>query len=172
MENRWLVLVVTLAISTLSVASLREERIWRPFMAFLYECFSRVGISAPVFFDEILRPSAFLWFFPFALRLGWMRWAVWMGLIGIATALASFRDWFHIGVPLLPCIAMIGRRTRPWMAIPAVGGMILAAFANLPIRISPDFFGRTAVILFPYAAILIFGTKLIPKRSAPVASAE
>jgi hypothetical protein len=145
---------------------------YEPIMRIAHQGFTQLGLSIPSFFGSVPGNCAFLWFFPFALQLGWLRAAIWVGLIGIATALTSISLELEVGVPLLPCIAMVGRRTRPWMAIPAVVALFLVAAVR--VRISPDAFAwpnaltahgaRYAAMLLPYAAILIFGTNLIPKK--------
>jgi hypothetical protein len=114
-----------------------------------------------------------LWFLPIALRLGAMRSAIWIGLVFTASQItvlllqySPLRTGLLFPAALLaiPCIAMIGRRTRPWMAIPA------AAMSAIVTRWTEgDFLTATGLVL-PYAAILIFCTSLIPKKPEPTAT--
>jgi hypothetical protein len=125
--------------------------------------FSSIGVKLPAFFGAVPYLFMILWFHPFALRLGWQRAAIWIALIGVGTAVGfSFGSGARLAaflILLFPCMAMIGRRSRPWMAFPAAGATV-AAF-----ELSSDLVG-TLFAIVPFAAILIFGTDLIPKKPA------
>jgi len=127
MEKRWLVLFATVLVSIFSMAIVRDPRanwISVSFIHLIEGGFTQLGLVPPGFLEIVPLRCAWIWFLPFALRLGWLRAAVWIGLIGISTALAHvMRQWSYSWdalILLLPCVAMIGRRTRPWIAFPAV----------------------------------------------------
>jgi hypothetical protein len=162
MENRWLVLLVTMAVSIASemIITTGASR-WavRKFTRVIQTFFSSVGVTLPEFFGVVPYVLAMLWFHPIALQLGSQRAAIWIGLVGVGTAVgvSFFGDIIGTSLMLLfPCIAMIGRRSRSWMAL--CNGVSVAL--------------ALVVASLAYAAILIFGTTLIPKKPATAVTTD
>jgi hypothetical protein len=180
MENRWLVLLVTVLVAASSFAIFRTrwfEQVEWAASTFGTTTLNRVGVNLSVSLRMVFHPAsgsfALLWFYPLALRLGVLRTSIWMLLAGIGGGLtilldSFFETTFKTTEPLfvinlaIPALAMVGKRTNPWMAL-------MAAIAFAAAESNPRFgygFVWAAVGSLPYAAILIFGTKLIPKRAA------
>jgi hypothetical protein len=117
-----------------------------------------------------------LWFYPAALRLGLGRGVLWICLAGFAGGIGGGALGELAGVllaPMVPGFALIGRRTKPWLIVPATIISGLLTISGIPSLLhasnSSDFVESilvnlvAVIISFPYAAILIYGTKLIPK---------
>ena len=191
MENRWVALSVTVLMSVAgfwTCSHVADQMLAEKWSLYLEAYLAQIGLNtSPVEFTHLLRSCALLWFYPVALRLGPGRTAIWFGLVGV---------WFWLAFPLtsylypraielgremefasslnglrwaLPCLALIGRRSRPWLAVPA--GASVTLFTYFYFVWNPSF--GTGTLLWPtlnslpYAAILIFGTTLIPKKLAP-----
>jgi hypothetical protein len=118
------------------------------------------------------------WFPPWILRLGLRRSVLWV-LLGIASMITLLH---HLGfdgfwqrflvlfaTASVPGCALIGRRSRPWLATVggACWGIIMAAGSDS----AEDgwLWLFSAVASAPYAFILLYGTELIEKRR-PVAA--
>jgi len=188
MENRWLMLFVAVVVSGASAAisfRLLERFPMRELVELFFSQAAQVGIPSPwldtasALHRGVVWWSAFGWFYPVALRLGFLRTVVWIGLAAIGVPIAD-AIWsksptgneirFLLPV-LLPCVTMVGRRTRPWMAIPASVAFIVVGYFSSRIG-SWDLNLSIAVQTLPYAAILIFGTNLIPRQPATEATTE
>ena len=183
MENRWVVLLLTVLVSAGSFAIFFEHH------SFVQEGADLVGealwkgqIVIPSFIDPFqwmfftVLACSFAWCYPFALRLGWLRAGFWIGLTAVNAQIELLiRDRFFVfmgeySLPiLLPCLALVGRRTRPWMAIPASAAYSWVWFKTGPYA-GYSYFTLGSILALPYAAILIFGTKLIPKKPATAAT--
>jgi hypothetical protein len=182
MENRWLVLLTAVAMTATSFTLSWElteiiDAVAAKWVALVSSWLSKLGFSLQIGVVEIsfiTRALAMVWIYPFVLRLGLLRFAAWTAL-AVAGAILCFealsnsagsRMYFLcFGFPaLLPGVAMIGRRTRPWLILPASAAF--TAVFHLGSQIHEGDFLWAAQISLPYAAILIFGTKLIPKSPA------
>jgi hypothetical protein len=177
MENRWLVLVVTVIVASVSVTLIHDMRVMKQVKAAIEMISSwkaALGLNAPfwVLEEGAVSACATFWCYPFALRLGALRSAIWLLLAGVAGGSAS---WSVIGdsafwkVTLLlaaPGLAMIGRRTRPWMILPASAAYLSVTTAHWELN---DLLSEVTKGL-PFAAILIFGTDLISKKPATAAA--
>ena len=112
------------------------------------------------------------WFEPLVLRLNLLRGGVWFGLrialnlvayvfnkpdFALPNALAIF-VWAVLRVPVLR-----GVRSRPWWA--ALGGMLMAAMAGgcLHWRMDGASWRMQPATIFPYAAVLLCGTRRLPR---------
>ena len=115
------------------------------------------------------------WFEPFALRLNLLRGLAWLSLrCGLFAAVVALPLLSHVqqgslsfaASSMLSGALLLGCRTRPWMSVP--GGVLMAAinycFERSAHHPAPWLWFPAAT--FPYAAALIFGTRLIP-RVAP-----
>jgi hypothetical protein len=180
MENRWLMLLVTVLVSASCYAFVAQPSVMDPAREWMLRgqrWLLMSGIKFPCgVADEVLLACSSLWFYPVALRLGSLRTVIWVGLAALGAQLFSclwefftISGWvFHLRtLPiLLPGVALIGRRTRPWMVVPATIAWTYCGAFGIGWNSSFDFFS-VAKMSLPYAAILTFGTKLIPKRAAP-----
>lgn len=184
MENRWLALVVTVVVSAPGYALSTYPIVTVPATdasLYLESVFQRAGILhtflsiAPLNGPDIVIRCAFSWFIPIALRLGWLRAVLWIWLAAVGAhiefALRNAPEFFRsmiIALPvLLPCLTLAGRRTRPWMAIPASVLFALLDWLGLNRLYFGCEFGVGYITqALSYAAILIFGTNLIPKKPA------
>ena len=112
------------------------------------------------------------WFEPFALRLNLLRGLAWLSLRCSAfAAFVWFALWPHalsgsLGLAassVLSGAVLHGCRTRPWMSVP--GGVLMAAtfYSFEPSAYPPALWQWIPAMTFPYAAALIFGTRLIPR---------
>jgi hypothetical protein len=192
MENRRLALLVAVVLTSIgfnfsNVCPFVENAI-RAVLNYLAEM--QIHLSHHMS-RNVFSAVASLWIYPFALRLGWLRALVWISLAGMGAglglALASlmgFRGVVSVAGDLstfamapvltLPGVALVGRRSRPWLILAAAAGfpgvdrftnqVCSRQFWEMFRSWQPAAWG--ALCSFPYAAILIFGTKLIPKRSA------
>jgi hypothetical protein len=169
-DNRWLALLLTAIGTTGSIAILASRMgTWALDQAtrLTGKLFASIGLTPPPFFGAIPYAVTLLWFHPFALGLGGRRAALWIGLIGVGMAVGSALRSDEAGMVVLlvaPCFAMIGRRTRPWMAFPAAGIAIFTAFQLSATSMPVQYWLVLASLT--YASVLIFGTKLIPKSPA------
>ena len=203
MENRWLVLLVTVVISAVSYTLAHKANIipatielawkWMKMVPSIDDLTQGLAIN---FLSGFLRNSlpvcALLWFIPIALRLGSIRTIIWLGCVsGGAWLAASMRkshpnmdwDFLYDALPVLaPGIALIGKRTSPWNTILAAAAYIVALYfwpfttTAVTLYFYPLSTTTTATaglqLSLPYAAILIFGTKLIPKKPETVATSD
>ena len=191
MENRRCALVVTVLVSTASYFLLIWEPIDRIKMFWLWEFDSYLysfGFNQAGWNFEAVSLASRLWILPFALRLGPLRSAAWIALIGVGSGIYPLLWYFDRANDIDPekylaidgwvaaftGLAMIGRRTRPWMAVPA--GASFSVFAYTVAERLGDTWGGSVILhvatMCSYAAILIFGTSLIPKKLAKPATPD
>lgn len=176
MEYRWLVLVVTVFISAFGYSALSDYFLVEDDLPHikLVSWISQLKAYRPS--NLVIKFCALLWLLPLALRLGWVRTALWIVLVAAGVEFGSVVDsifgglFFVYHMPfLLPCLAIIGRRTRPWMAFLAVTARGIAPHLYPH---TPGYFLSGVELIFPFAAILIFGTNYIPDRRAGPAPSD
>jgi hypothetical protein len=189
MENRWLLLLTSALISAGSWRLALEfgesetyRNVEREFNKAAYE----TGIEFLYLMTNsgtwLLVGLGFSWVYPVALRLGWQRTLNWWLLVLVGSqlefvfaihlphdqeGLSPVWDAIHSCVPLLPILlpgfAMVSRRTRVWMIIPASLSYLIVWLTRPPLD-GAELYLLYIALALPYAAILIFGTDPIPKR--------
>jgi hypothetical protein len=141
---------------------------------------SYLGISLPVELLGYFNLFALIsWFQPLALRVGLVRGVIWMiayAVLGIVVLNILGRwpgahSWIenillaHLcGLPGLDCI---GARTRPWLSLVA-GSLSVRLLALIyPVPHETTWFHASMLLMtanLPYAAIMLYGTRLIRRR--------
>jgi len=100
------------------------------------------------------------WWQPLILRLGLLRWCIWVGTAILMTVPFTVADgavmWFWGVLGGVPGLAMAGRRTRPWMSI------IAAGVASPLVLVDPLIGIWLASSL--NGAVMLYGTSPLPRK--------
>jgi len=179
---RWRALLTWIALDSISIAVIDlgflngiDEAMQR--FARYISRFIAVPSSFVTMWPYITLAALFVWFQPLLLRLNGWRSIAWISAVTVVLALAlsppilshlGDKPWFLLGalgiIVTLPGLTLIGYRSRPWMILIA-GILFLPVFAVTASMIrDPRFGGPNSIGLLaanlPYAAVLLYGTKL------------
>ncbi len=118
--------------------------------------------------------SLVTWYQPLLLRVGLLRWVIWMGGAAATAAGFSFYAWslgpweaaiFFWAWPSIGGLLLIGQRCRPWMSLPAgvlsviVGTVLFERQHEVPWWWIP-------VTNLRYAAVMLYGTWRLERQNA------
>ena len=120
------------------------------------------------------------WFPPVILRLGLARTALWLAISALlwlvleVQSLAAFSSgspqpvelhWMRaatVGGVGLPGLAVIGRRSRPWVSL--IGGILTAGFFSVcPTELADSLWGWVTPESI-YGAVMLYGTSPLPRK--------
>jgi hypothetical protein len=179
---RWRALLTWIALDSISIAVIDlgflngiDEAMQR--FARYISRFIAVPSSVVTIWAYISLAVLFVWFQPLLLRLNGWRSIAWISAVTVVLALAlsppilshlGDKPWFLLGalgiIITLPGLTLIGYRSRPWIMLIA-GVLFLAVFWYTASLILSHRFGNPVFLSLlaanlPYAAVLLYGTKL------------
>jgi len=184
LEPRWRALLTWVVLAVLMTLITQSERFMGSVAAgvawvfegllggVLFELLPRlIGSNAIVIGMVSTSVLASAWYQPLVLRVGLLRWSIWMcanllitaAAFAAAPALLTGPEWVSGLFYGLPGLAILGRRTRPWMSLVAAGVATVIGYSWWVSGRSDPWLNACWWTII-YGAVMLYGTEPLARN--------